>query len=118
MLLSNYNNIKYSLSVYVNLFKNALFQIVLPMFFAIFFRKLSQLSKARQEFNSIRHERETQRQEILNKRQQKEEKQRLRKEKTLHRNKMLSQKTRKGQPLMKPRMQLLLEKINATYGKK
>lgn len=79
--------------------------------------RLSELQRARQEFERIRQLKEEVRQEKEEKRKEREaaiEKSRLIR---LERMKKLTQKTKKGQPVMKGRIEILLEKIQKQVGK-
>lgn len=80
------------------------------------FRNFSKLSKAKFEYKKIIYEKETKREEEKRLRKEREEKWKAKKAESLRRNKLLSQKNSKGQPLMRARMDLLIERVKEKYG--
>lgn len=66
---------------------------------------------AKKEFLKKKQEKQRKREEFLKVKQEREEALKKYKEKKIQNYKKLSQKTQKGQPVMKGRMELLLEKI-------
>ena len=68
-------------------------------------------SKARQQFNEKELKKEKKKEEFLRKQSEKEEAIKKYKEKKAARLKVLNSKTRRGQPVMAGRMELLLAKI-------
>lgn len=82
----------------------------------MFIRKLTQGKKSAFESAAIqglerRKERELKREEILKNKEEKEKALKRYREKKIKNNKILSQRTKKGQPVMKGRLEALLEKI-------
>ncbi|XP_017877307.1 thyroid transcription factor 1-associated protein 26 homolog, partial [Ceratina calcarata] len=67
--------------------------------------------KAKQEFLRKKDEKRKAKEQILKAKAEKEEALKKYKEKRLRTYKTLSKKTKKGQPVMKDRMEMLLEKI-------
>ncbi|XP_018576584.1 thyroid transcription factor 1-associated protein 26 homolog [Anoplophora glabripennis] len=67
--------------------------------------------KAHQEFQRIREEKERERELLLQRKKEKEEAMQKYKKKKIEKFKKLNKKTKKGQPIMKDRMEMLLEKI-------
>lgn len=86
--------------------------------FCIFCRKYSKLTKAKLEFQDKVSEKKRLKEEREEAYKEKQTRIKEKKEKVLMRNKKFSQKTRKGQPVMAARMDLLLEEINQRWGKK
>ncbi|KAG5873672.1 hypothetical protein JTB14_013338 [Gonioctena quinquepunctata] len=74
-------------------------------------KKPKPFQRAQQEFQRLKEEKQKKREEFLNKKAEKEEAlKKYRKEKAA-KFKKLSRRTKKGQPIMKDRMEMLLEKI-------
>lgn len=67
--------------------------------------------KAHQEFQRIKEEKEKKKEQLLKKKMEKEEALQKYKQKKVEKFKKLNKKTKKGQPIMKDRMEMLLEKI-------
>lgn len=74
-------------------------------------KKLSSMQKAKLQFDKKKAENDRKQAEFLNRQKQKEEKLKIYKEKKEKRFRAISAKTKKGQPLMGGRMELLLQKI-------
>ncbi|KAJ8978810.1 hypothetical protein NQ317_018900 [Molorchus minor] len=74
-------------------------------------KKGKAFKKAYQEFERIKGEKNKKKEEFLRKKAEKEEALKVYKKNKLEKFKKLSRKTKKGQPIMKERMELLLEKI-------
>lgn len=70
--------------------------------------------KPHQRYQQIKDENRTKTEEVQRKNEERELAIQKAKKERFHRNKKLSQKTKKGQPIMKYRMELLLEKIEKT----
>lgn len=69
------------------------------------------LQRAKAEYRKKVEEKMLRKEAALNKRQEAEEARKRYKEKRLHRFKKLNQKTRKGQPLMRGKIELMLEAL-------
>lgn len=67
--------------------------------------------RAHLEFQRIKEEKQKRREEMLKLKAEKEEARKAHKQKKIENFKRLSRKTKKGQPIMKDRIELLLEKI-------
>ncbi|XP_033196489.2 uncharacterized protein LOC117160124 [Bombus vancouverensis nearcticus] len=74
-------------------------------------RKISAFHKARQEFLDRRNEQQRQEEKACRVKAEREEALKRYKEKRMQTYKQLSRKTRKGQPVMNVRIEMLLEKI-------
>ncbi|KAA0185566.1 hypothetical protein HAZT_HAZT008605 [Hyalella azteca] len=81
-------------------------------------KKYSKLTRAKFEFKRNVSERQQQKAEQARLQQEKQARLKAKKEEALRRNKCFSQKTKRGQPLMSARMDLLIEKINSKWGDK
>lgn len=75
------------------------------------FKKKTSNQKAKEEYEKIQAERAKKREEAEKRRQQKEAAQRLYKQKKMEAYKVLSKKTKKGQPNLNAQMEFLLQKI-------
>ncbi|NXL93868.1 TAP26 protein, partial [Alectura lathami] len=75
------------------------------------FKKKTSNQKAKEEYEKIRAERAKKKEEAEKKRQQREAAQRLYKQKKMEAYKILSKKTKKGQPNLNLQMEFLLQKI-------
>lgn len=73
--------------------------------------KISTKKKVKMELERIKAEKLQKREEILKKKEEKDEALKLYKQKKQQKEKKLNQKTKRGQPIMKGRMEMLLEKI-------
>ncbi|XP_059482204.1 thyroid transcription factor 1-associated protein 26 [Neocloeon triangulifer] len=73
--------------------------------------KVSTSQRVRQEFERIRQQKEDKKKELEMKKAEKEQKLLEYKAKKAERFRKLSKKTKKGQPVMKDRLEMLLEKI-------
>lgn len=74
-------------------------------------KKGKAFKKAQQEFERIKGEKEAKKEEFLRRRKEKEEALKEYKRKKNEKFKKLNRKTKKGQPIMKERMEMLLEQI-------
>ncbi|CAK9809518.1 Thyroid transcription factor 1-associated protein 26 homolog [Anthophora quadrimaculata] len=74
-------------------------------------KKISPFHKAKQEFLRKKDEKRKKKEEALRVKQEREEALKKYKEKKMQTYKKLSKKTKKGQPVMKDRLEMLLEKI-------
>ncbi|XP_076067831.1 uncharacterized protein LOC143040599 isoform X2 [Oratosquilla oratoria] len=79
-------------------------------------KKLSKWQKAQQEYDKKQEEKRNKREAAEKRRQEMELAKKKYQEKRLHRFKQLSKKTKKGQPKMSARIELLLEKIQEDIG--
>ncbi|XP_035170682.1 thyroid transcription factor 1-associated protein 26 [Oxyura jamaicensis] len=75
------------------------------------FKKKTSNQKAKEEYEKIKAERAKKKEEAEKRRQQREEAQRLYKQKKMEVYKILSKKTKKGQPNLNLQMEFLLQKI-------
>ncbi|XP_071889182.1 thyroid transcription factor 1-associated protein 26 [Anas platyrhynchos] len=75
------------------------------------FKKKTSNQKAKEEYEKIKAERAKKKEEAEKRRQQREEAQRLYKQKKMEAYKILSKKTKKGQPNLNLQMEFLLQKI-------
>ncbi|XP_025956184.1 thyroid transcription factor 1-associated protein 26 [Dromaius novaehollandiae] len=75
------------------------------------FKKKTSNQKAKEEYEKIKAERAKKKEEAEKRRQQREEAQRLYKQKKLEAYKILSKKTKKGQPNLNLQIEFLLQKI-------
>uniref|UniRef100_A0A8B9PVB1 Coiled-coil domain containing 59 n=1 Tax=Apteryx owenii TaxID=8824 RepID=A0A8B9PVB1_APTOW len=75
------------------------------------FKKKMSNQKAKEEYEKIKAERARKKEEAEKRKQQREEAQRLYKQKKLEAYKILSKKTKKGQPNLNLQMEFLLQKI-------
>lgn len=82
-----------------------------------FFFRLSEFQRAKQEFERIRKLKEEVKLEKEQKRKEREEAILKSKQIRLERIKKLTKKTKKGQPVMKGRIEILLEKIQKQVAK-
>jgi ATPase subunit of ABC transporter with duplicated ATPase domains len=82
----------------------------------IFKNRLSEFQKAKLQYENIQKEKEERKQEKIRKEQERIEAIKKSKQERLKRIKKLTQKTKKGQPVMKGRIELLLEKIQRQVG--
>lgn len=73
--------------------------------------KRKPFKRAHLEFQRIKEEKQKRREEMLKLKAEKEEARKAHKKKKIENYKRLSRKTKKGQPIMKDRIELLLEKI-------
>ncbi|KAF2344378.1 Fyv7/TAP26, partial [Trinorchestia longiramus] len=81
-------------------------------------RKPSRMTKAKLEFKKNISEKQRLKEERQAELQEKQAMLAAKKEEALRRNKKFSQKTKRGQPLMSARLDLLIEKINTRWGSK
>ncbi|KAK5647357.1 hypothetical protein RI129_002249 [Pyrocoelia pectoralis] len=79
-------------------------------------KKTKAYKKAKSEFQRIQEEKKRKREEIIAKKSKREEALKQYKAKKLEKYKKLNQKTKKGQPIMKHRMQMLLEQIQKSMS--
>ncbi|XP_043583478.1 thyroid transcription factor 1-associated protein 26 [Bombus pyrosoma] len=79
-------------------------------------RKMSTFHRAKQEFLDKRNEKRKQEEEASRVKAEREEALKRYKEKRMQTYKQLSRKTRKGQPVMNVRLEMLLEKIQQQMG--
>ncbi|KAM8820083.1 thyroid transcription factor 1-associated protein 26 [Eudromia elegans] len=75
------------------------------------FKKKTSNQKAKEEYEKIKAERARKKEEAEKRKQQREEAQRLHRQKKMEVYKMLSKKTKKGQPNLNLQMEYLLQKI-------
>ncbi|XP_025921892.1 thyroid transcription factor 1-associated protein 26 isoform X3 [Apteryx rowi] len=75
------------------------------------FKKKMSNQKTKEEYEKIKAERARKKEEAEKRKQQREEAQRLYKQKKLEAYKILSKKTKKGQPNLNLQMEFLLQKI-------
>ncbi|XP_051464952.1 thyroid transcription factor 1-associated protein 26 [Apus apus] len=75
------------------------------------FKKKTSNQKAKEEYEKIQAERARKKEEAEKRKQQREEAQRLYKQKKMEAYKILSKKTKKGQPNLNLQMEFLLQKI-------
>ncbi|NXG54943.1 TAP26 protein, partial [Hemiprocne comata] len=75
------------------------------------FKKKTSNQKAKEEYEKIKAERARKKEEAEKRKQQREEAQRLYKQKKMEAFKILSKKTKKGQPNLNLQMEFLLQKI-------
>ncbi|NXN68004.1 TAP26 protein, partial [Himantopus himantopus] len=75
------------------------------------FKKKTSNQKAKEEYEKIKAERARKKEEAEKRRQQREEAQRLYKQKKMEAYKILSKKTKRGQPNLNLQMEFLLQKI-------
>ncbi|NWS97703.1 TAP26 protein, partial [Mionectes macconnelli] len=75
------------------------------------FKKKTSNQKAKEEYEKIKAERARKKEEAEKRRQQREEAQRLYKQKKMEAYKILSKKTKKGQPNLNLQVEFLLQKI-------
>ncbi|NXA11021.1 TAP26 protein, partial [Sapayoa aenigma] len=75
------------------------------------FKKKTSNQKAKEEYEKIKAERARKREEAEKRKQQREEAQRLYKQKKMEAYKILSKKTKKGQPNLNLQVEFLLQKI-------
>ncbi|NXM37446.1 TAP26 protein, partial [Oxyruncus cristatus] len=75
------------------------------------FRKKTSNQKAKEEYEKIKAERARKKEEAEKRKQQREEAQRLYKQKKMEAYKILSKKTKKGQPNLNLQVEFLLQKI-------
>ncbi|NWQ70834.1 TAP26 protein, partial [Neopipo cinnamomea] len=75
------------------------------------FKKKKNNQKAKEEYEKIKAERARKKKEAEKRKQQREEAQRLYKQKKMEKKKILSKKTKKGQPNLNLQVEFLLQKI-------
>ncbi|NXS06581.1 TAP26 protein, partial [Neodrepanis coruscans] len=75
------------------------------------FKKKTSNQKAKEEYEKIKAERDRKKEEAEERKQQREEAQRLYKQKKMEAFKILSKKTKKGQPNLNLQVEFLLQKI-------
>ncbi|XP_030070804.1 thyroid transcription factor 1-associated protein 26 [Microcaecilia unicolor] len=75
------------------------------------FKKKTSNQKAKEEYEKVQAERARQREEAEKRRQAREEAQKLYKQKKMETYKILSKKTKRGQPNLNLQMEYLLQKI-------
>ncbi|KAG9280270.1 thyroid transcription factor 1-associated protein 26 homolog [Astyanax mexicanus] len=76
-------------------------------------KKMSSYQKAKQEYETLKEERERKREEYLKDKEQREEALKKYKEKKQEKYQLLKKKTKKGQPNLNLQMELLLQKIQS-----
>lgn len=73
--------------------------------------RLTEFQRAKLEYERVKELKEQEKQERAEKRKEREEAIKKSKQQRIERIKKLTQKTKKGQPVMKGRIEILLEKI-------
>lgn len=77
-------------------------------------KKRKAFKKAHEEYERIKEEKRKRKEELKKKRAERDEALKIYKQKKIDKFKRLNRKTKKGQPIMKERIELLLEKIQKT----